>query len=78
MKEYFRVKKVEIKDTHFARCFEPRFRVRVSFCILDEHGIESITGREEKSCSKWADVESFISRCYDKEEARSITENVKQ
>ena len=51
MKECFRVKHVEING-HFGS-FEPRFRVRVDFCIVDEHGFESATGWQEKSCSTW-------------------------
>lgn len=65
MKECFRVKHVEIKDIHFVSDiyrFEPLFRVRVDFCILDEHGFESATGREEKVCSTWTEVLNFISR----------------
>ena len=61
MKECFVLRSIEIKNSHFG-CSEPLFRVRVDFCILDEHGFESATGREEKVCSKWTDVEDFISR----------------
>ena len=61
MYECFRVKKAEIEDSHFGYP-EPRFRVRVDFCILDEHGFESATGMEEKVCSTWTDVLNFISR----------------
>lgn len=61
MKKCFRVKKVEIEDRHFS-CPEPFFRVRVDFCIVDEHGIESNTGWAEKGCNTWTDVDYFIHR----------------
>ena len=60
MKECFRVNHVEI-NRNFGS-FEPRFSVRVDFCIVDEHGFESTKGWQEKSCSTWAEVEHFISR----------------
>ena len=61
MKECFVLRSIEIKNSNFC-CSEPLFKVRVNFCIVDEHGFESATGREEKVCSTWTDVEDFISR----------------
>lgn len=73
MKECFRVKNVMIKDSHLG-CSGPRFRVRVNFCIVDEHGFESATNQEEKLCRTWTEAENFISRYCDKEEAKHIVD----
>ena len=81
MKEWFRLKNVEIHDTHFgyfepiekgSRYGAPRLKVRVNFCIVDETGFESATGWQQKYCYTWTDVKDFISGYCDKEEAENL------